>query len=301
MRKTLFLPFTLIVLFPALLTGGCGTTTSLVSRRALPDRDSPKQRVMVMPAADLTGMPSDELLDTVSAGVTKTLRKTGFFNVYHQNKAEKSASFKPGSPIDPELIREARETGINAIIFETLNPIETNPVKTGIWPFRRKARRFTVSMNVDIVDVNRGTILFSKEVTDNITLSDEETREEKEKSTNVQTERRVLKECLPDIIRKVAMGAIPSLNRQVWTGRIVSAGKGRIIINAGGDSGLRPGIVLEVFGEGESITSLKGQTYQVPGPRVGEIKIVSIKPRRSSAEPLNGTDFKSGQIIRVKE
>jgi hypothetical protein len=64
---------------------------------------------------------------------------------------------------------------------------------------------------------------------------------------------------------------------------------------------LRQGIVLEVFGEGEPITSLKGQTYRLPGPKVGEIRIVGIESRHSSAEPIDGTAFKSGQIIMVKE
>jgi hypothetical protein len=34
---------------------------------------------------------------------------------------------------------------------------------------------------------------------------------------------------------------------------------------------------------------------------VGEIRIVGIKSRHSSAEPINGTDFKSGQIIKIKQ
>ncbi len=301
MKKRLYILVIIIGLFPALLLAGCGASASLESR-ALPDNDWPKKRVMVMPATNLSGMPLDELMDIVSEELTKILRKTGFFNIYSVGDKDPFTSrfFKPGEPIDPELMRKAKEMGMNAIIFETVNPVETNTVKSGIWPFRRKTHRFTVSMNIDILDVNRGTILLSNEIADNIILSDEEAKEEKEKSPNVETKKRALKECLPDILKKVAMMVSRSLNREAWAGRIVSTDEKRIIINAGRDAGLRPGIVFEVFGEGEYITSFKGQTYQVPGPKVGEIRNVRIKPHHSSAEPINGTNFKPGQIIRVK-
>lgn len=299
-KKRPYIFLTAIALFAILLSAGCGTSASLVLG-GLPTNDWPKKRVMLMPATDLTGIPLDGLMDTVRAELSKTLKKTGFFNVYHQDKTKKFRIFKPREPIDPELMREAKGTGMNAIIFETINPIETNLVKTGIWPFRRKVRRFTVSMNIDILDVNRGTILLSKEVADNITFSEEETEEEREKSTDVETKKKALEECLPDLLKQAAMAAILSLNGQMWIGTIVSADEKGIIINAGRDAGLRPGIVCEVFGAGESITSFKGQTYHLPGPKVGEIKIVRIKPRHSLAEPANGSAFKSGQIIRVKE
>lgn len=300
MNKKLDALLTATILLPILLLAGCGTSASLESR-GLPDNDWPKKRVMVMPATNLTGIPLDELIDTVSEELTKILGKTGFFNIYHHNKTKKSLLFKPGEPVDPELIREAREMGMNAIIFETVNPIETNSVKPGIWSSRGKAQRFTVSINIDIVDVNRGIMLLSKEIADNTTVSDEEAEKEKEKSPDVETKKRAFKECLPDILEKAAMAVSLSLNREVWTGRIESTDKKRIIINAGRDAGLRSGIVFEVFAKGEYITSFKGQTFQLLGPKVGEIKTVGIKPRHSTAEPITGTDFKAGQIVRVKD
>jgi len=300
MTKKLHVLLAAIALLPVPLFAGCGTSASLESR-GLPDNDWPKKRVMVMPATDLTGIPLDELIDTVSEEFSKILGKTGFFNVYHHNKAKKFLLFKPGEPVDPGLMRKAREMGMNAIIFETINPVETSSVKSGIWPSREKAHRFTVSINIDIVDVDRGTILLSKEIAGKITVRDEETEKGKEKSSDVEIKKRVLKECLLDMLEKAAMAASLLLNREVWTGRIESTDNKRIIINAGRDAGLRPGIVLEVFDKAECITSFKGQTYQLPGPKVGEIKTVGIEPRHSTAEPITGTDFKAGQIVRVKD
>jgi len=39
----------------------------------------------------------------------------------------------------------------------------------------------------------------------------------------------------------------------------------------------------------------------LPGQKLGEIKIVTLKTRRSLAEPVEGDGFKVGQIIRVKD
>ena len=132
-----------------LLLAGCGMRALLTSQ-LLPDNDWPKKRVMVMPATDLTGIALHKSIDTTSKELTKILRKTGFFNLYPHNKTKKFQSFAPGESIDPELLKEAKERGMNAIIFETINPIELNPGKSGIWPFRKKAWSCTVSMNIDI-------------------------------------------------------------------------------------------------------------------------------------------------------
>ena len=300
MNKRSYFQLTVFALFSLLLLAGCGMKALLTSQ-LLPDNDWPKKRVMVMPATDLTGIALHESIDTISEELTKILRKTGSFNLCPHNKTKKFRPFRSEEPIDPELLREAKERGMNAIIFETLNPIELNPGKSGIWPFRKKAWSCTVSMNIDIVDVISETILLSKEIADNITLSSEETTEETEKGGNTETKKRALKECLPDILKEAANAASLSLNQKVWTGRIVSIDTKEIIINAGSDVGLRPGVVLEVFSKGEYITSFNKQTYQLPGPKAGEIKIVSIQQHHSFAEPIKEGNFKPGQIIRIKD
>ena len=300
MNKRSYFLLTICALFSLLFFAGCGMRALLTSQ-LLTDNDWPKKRVMVMPATDLTGVAFHESIDIISEELTKILQKTGCFNLYPHNKTKKFHSFTPGESIDPELLREAKERGMNAIIFETINPIQLNPGKSGIWPFRKKAWDCTVSMNIDILDVTSETLLLSKEIAGNITLSSEETTEETEKDGNTETKKMALTKCLPDILKEAANAASLSLNQKAWTGRIVSIDTKEIIINAGSDVGLRPGVVLEVFSEGEYITSFNEQTYQLPGPKVGEIKIVGLKTRHSLAEPINGNGFKAGQIVKVKD
>lgn len=279
---------------------GCATGPSMFSR-ALSDNNWPKKRVMVMPVINLTGLTSDELVDAVSQEVSTILRESGLFIVYQYNKTEQSYSFQVGKPVDPELLRVSQERGINALIFETVNPIEVDLVRKGMWPFRRKAQRFTVSVNIDIVDVNTRTVILGEDLAKDITFSGEEIRTETEKTPYAEKKTKALKECLPEILKKAARSATRSLNQQAWTGRIVSLDQQGIMVNAGRDVGLRPGVVLEVFCTGECITSCTGQTYELPGVKVGEIKVVTLKTRYSLAEPVKGDGFKVRQIVRVKD
>ena len=83
--------------------------------------------------------------------------------------------------------------------------------------------------------------------------------------------------------------------------RIVSLDEGKIMINAGRDAGLRPGVVFEVFCADECVTAFTGQTYTLPSQKVGEIRIVSLKTRRALTEPVNGEGFEVGQIVMVKD
>jgi len=300
MKRRFYILLSTIFLLLLVFLVGCATGPSMFSR-ALSDNNWPKKRVMVMPVINLTGLTSDELVDVVSEEVSTILRESGLFVVYQYNKTQQSYSFQVGKPVDPELVRVSQERGINALIFETVNPIEVDLVRKGIWPFRRRAQRFTVSVNIDIVDVNTRTVILGEDLAKDITFSGEEIRTEKEETPYAEKKRKALKECLPEILKKAARSATRSLNQQAWTGRIVSLDQQGIMVNAGRDVGLRPGVVLEVFCTGESITSCTGQTYELPGVKVGEIKIVASKTHHSFAEPVRGTDHQPGQIVRVKD
>lgn len=300
MKRRFYILLSTIFLLLLVFLVGCATGPSMFSR-ALSHNDWPKKRVMVMPVINLTGLTSDELVDVVSEEVSTILRESGLFIVYQYNKTEQSYSFQVGKPVDPELLRVSQERGMNALIFETVNPIEVDLVRKGIWPFRRRAQRFTVSVNIDIVDVNTQTVILGEDLAKDITFSGEEIRTEKEETPYAEKKRKALKECLPEILKKAARSATRSLNQQAWTGRIVSLDQQGIMVNAGRDVGLRPGVVLEVFCTGECITSCTGQTYELPGVKVGEIKIVALKTHHSFAEPVRGTDHQPGQIVRVKD
>lgn len=283
--------FALIVNLPLY---GCGIGGLLTAT------NWPKKRVMIMNAHDLTGLGLNRAAETVSEGLAEHLKKTGFFYVF-RNTTEQPPFFEPGEPIPTELLRHANDMGMNAIIFETINPMEITPTTSGLWPFRKKARMFRVSINLDIVDARRRTLLLSKEFAHSATVKGEGAEDENEGHPGGETEKRILLDQIQKVIKKAAETASNSLNHEIWTGTIVSIDAQQITVNAGEDVGLKPGVVLEVYAYGEPITSWKDQTYHLPGKKVGEIKTVRIESRHSIATPLNSSGFKAGQTVKIKD
>ena len=278
---------------------GCGTGPSLISQ-TMKDTDWPKKRVMAMPTVNLSGVSSGGFVNTVSEELSKNLRKTGFFIIQRHDETTHSYTFKLGKPLEQELMNSATESGLNAVVFTTVTPVEITPARKGVWPFRKHGEKFTVSVNMDIVDVNIGTVIISKDFAEDIKFSGETIIASGAQDPFAERKERALEKCLPDIIEKATKTAIRSLNRQVWTGRIVSLDEGKIMINTGRDAGLRPGVVFEVFCVDECVTACTGQTYALPDQKVGEIRIVSLKTRHALTEPVEGDGFKVGQIVRVK-
>ena len=279
---------------------GCGTGRSLVSQ-TIKDTDWPKKRVIVMPTVDLSGVSSGGLVNTVSEELSENLRKTGFFIIQQPDETTHSYTFKLGKPLEQELMKKATKSGINAIVFTTVTPVEITSARKGVWPFRKHAEKFTVSLNMDIVDINLGTVIISKGYAQDTKFSGETIIATGKQGPFAERKLKALEKRLPEIVEKATKTAIRSLNRQVWTGRIVSLDEGKIMVNAGRDVGLRPGVVFEVFCADECVTAYTGQTYALPGQKVGEIRLVGLKTRRSFAEAVEGVGFQVGQIVRVKD
>ena len=105
---------------------------------------------------------------------------------------------------------------------------------------------------------------------------------------------------LSEILEHQADAIIDGLNDKPWTGRVLSANRESIVINAGKDVGINKGKVFNVFGKGELIRSVSGRSIYLLGQKVGEIKTVKVMDSHSSATPVSGGSFKAGQVIRVK-
>ncbi len=279
----------LIVFFLFFITGGCTWNIPLVPR-IMPGNDWPKKRIMITRATCLTSIDPNELTESLA----KALKGSGYFNVCTGQTDQGPVLLNPGESIDSELIKEARERGINALIFETLNPVEKRATASGIWPLRKKVLSYRVSMIVNILDVESETVILSKEIAENTNYKLKET----EKSDDSVLKKRAVKECIPEILDRATREISISLNRREWRGRIISAENKMLVINAGRDAELRPGVILKVYKEGKPLTCFDGKTYCLPGQKVGEIKIVELRSRQAFAEPLEGEGFHSGQIVK---
>lgn len=293
-------------------SSGCSTVRSWydfgtesvksVSSKVMPgERDGLKKKVLVFPLMDQAGI-GEERAEEINSALMDLLQRDG--NLIVQRSAipiPTTAGIRSpqlGIVIDPELAQMSEEMGMNVLVTCILSPFETTSKKTGIWPWRKIRRETEISVFVNVFDIINNTLFLTNLESGKIKTSVDISEERGEKT---ELDKNLLNRALTPIMSRHASAIKSVLKKYPWTGRIISADKNNIIINAGKEVGVKAGSVFEVFGEGESIRSASGQPLYLLGPKAGEIKIEEVMERHSSAVPFSDSQFKPGQAIRLKD
>jgi hypothetical protein len=87
-----------------------------------------------------------------------------------------------------------------------------------------------------------------------------------------------------------------NLIRAVFPMKVIGISNGQIYINRGAEGGLAVGDVLDVFRVGEALVDPDtGESLGVIEDRLGDLKIVEIKPKVAIAEPVS----LSGEVAKL--
>lgn len=287
----------------------------MVYNKFIPDKDGLKKRVLILPVIDQAGL-GDAKVKEVQALFIEELRKKENFLVREATLAPSSDNLKRTAQfdiiVDPLLSKKAEEMGMNVLITATIHPIDVNVEKKGIWPILIISRKLELSMVVSALDLTNGTLFMTN--LENTKLKMEEQvegyevlqienqfQEEEAKNPLSFVDEEKFKEALDDMVRDQADAILEVLEEEPWSGKILSVDGKDLVINAGRDVGLITGSLFEVFEKGESIQAVNGRSYNLLGPKTGEIKAVRVLDDHAAAVPWKGTGFKAGQTIRVKK
>jgi hypothetical protein len=282
-----------------LFTAGCATTRS-ISERFLPERDALTKKVMALPLLDVGGL-GGRWTEEAQRELYERLGRSPRISLHFQGSEERSGTTGV-SPVEygiitrPEIIRNARAQGMNAVIAGALNPVEVTRKKAGIWPFRRKVVAYRVSMVVNVVDVNSGYLYLTSLESEEVTFPLEEDGLQDEKREREEA----LESVLPRIVKRQANAVSKELGEKPWTGTILLAGESGITISGGRDAGILPGQIFTVYPNAEPIATKDGRTLHLIGKAVGNIKVEEVMPDRSRAVGSEGGPFVEGQLVRPK-
>ena len=273
----------------------CSTTRSVV-KKITPNRPSLKKRVMVAPLIDQAGI-GPERTARIDADFVGLLRISPHLLIFRTEKdIYRAAGIKTsefGIIASPELIKRARDSGMNTLIVMVLNPLEATSRKTGIWPFRDTSRIIEISMLVNVVDTTSGCLYStSLESEEMAFLIDELPGRDKNEIID-----QIIEEKMPRILKHQSSAAIKNIVEQPWTGKILTVDNGTIKINAGKDVGVRQGQVFTVFAVGEKIVCQEGRSFYLLGKKIGKIKTTSVMEKTSLAVPVAEGAFMAGQVI----
>jgi hypothetical protein len=103
-------------------------------------------------------------------------------------------------------------------------------------------------------------------------------------------------------LEEIVQGVLESLKFFDWSARVIRTESGRVYIDAGQRSGLRPGDILDVYGPGEEIINPVTQLSLgwAPGPLKGRIRVSGFFGVDGAyATPLEGNDFRIQDVVKV--
>ena len=306
-KKDSIARFCLIICVSLIPVWGYSTTKALVKKmdpravvkKIMPTKPDLKKRIMVFPFVDRAGLGPAGAAKATSdfANQLAQSRYILVFDAPGDLRVSKwTDSFEYGVLTHPALIRKAREMGMNALVTGIVGPIESTTRKTGIWGFRKLSRVYELSVVVNVVDVNCGTLF----------LTSHESEEEAFPVDDVefQDERGVVEEALRQTIPRLLKGQASKVDshlaKEPWAGTILSVQDNRIRINAGKDLGVEPGKVFTVFAKGESLHCQNGKSIEIIGKKIGEVRATEVMEKESLAVPLKDGAFITGQMVRSR-
>jgi hypothetical protein len=265
-----------------------------------------KKRVLVLPFLDQAGMGREKVGEFTEIFLSHFNKDDHY--VIHMGSSLPTPMGMSRVPefgiiTDPVGAKKAADMGMNIMITAVLSPENARTRKKGIWPFRKVVADVEIPMIVNAYDVVNGTLVLthleSVEIETDVEEFDPFFDEEPGK-LKYELDPKQVDKAWAQILERQAQALNRKLKAQPWMGRILAVDSGGVLINAGEDVSLKPGVVFEVLGRAETIQSADGRSISLLGPRVGELKVTEINGDRALTTPLSDALVEVGQIIRIK-
>ncbi|HOP48811.1 MAG TPA: hypothetical protein PK874_14230, partial [Desulfobacteraceae bacterium] len=121
----------------------CSTTKHFAQKIIPGGMSELKKRILVLPFSTMAA-PEWGTGAQISDDFIMLLEKDSHILIYKPPEEESWLSGK-----NPELLKKAEYSGINAFVTGILYHIETRIAKKGIWPFRKHRKIYEISMAVN--------------------------------------------------------------------------------------------------------------------------------------------------------
>ncbi|MFO7733553.1 MAG: CsgG/HfaB family protein [Candidatus Aminicenantes bacterium] len=243
------------------------------------------------------------------------LVETGKFKILERQEIDAvigEQDFGASGRVDPATAAKiGKILGAQYLLYGTVNEFEYSKagekggVRIGGLRVGAGQASAHIGMDVRIVDAVTGEILFSTRSTANASRTGFKVGYS---SSDFGANLAAFKNTpLGEATRKAIEDAVAKLARDFggeaaapppvsWSGNLIIAEGGTLVIKAGTKDGLKVGDVLTVYRPKTITTGVEVLT--VGEERIGRIRLTSVGESAASAEVLEGTGFKTGDIVR---
>jgi hypothetical protein len=190
-----------------------------------------------------------------------------------------------------------RQLGVNAVIAGSLNNIRPKDEEEGILWTKGTHYSIEVSIRSAVYDTQTATKTLDESFAESVEIDEMQYRVIQEEGVYSEPQ---IKEALGRLVSDMSDRICETLDEQNWHGFITAIKAEKVTVSTGGQVGLEPGDILEVFKSGQVLEGVDGQQFIIPGPKTAEIEIVAVSEKEAEAATFPGQEIKTGFIVRKK-
>ena len=305
----------LILLLSVALLCGCGTysnlkksTGNMVRDFRAPDDDL-KKMVFMARLSNQVATAQQDMGAVIESRYLEALPKSCpnlFITGSENSEASRMLNLlfqKPVGPADSlDLIRIGKQLGISAVMKSRFSAVAVRQRDSGFLWLRKKLPFAWVSATTEVYDTETGAKYLDETFTRELKLNDEaaESIRKGEISSVPAVEKAVF-----EIIQEMADTVCDATIRKPWKGYVTKVAGTRaseeiLTLSSGSQSGLSAGRVLKVYEPGQRIQGTDGQTFLLPGKKIGEIRITSVSSDSAEAVATSGGGFNVDNVVKTK-
>jgi hypothetical protein len=195
------------------------------------------------------------------------------------------------------LIRIGKQLGLSAVVNSRFYAIAVRQQDSGFLWLRKKLPFAWISATTEVYDMETGAKYLDETFTRELKLTDESA--ESIRKGNVSSVPAVEKAVF-EIIQEMADAVCDAVIRKPWKGYVAKVSGDTLTLSSGSRSGLSAGRVLKVYEPGQRIQGAEGQTFLLPGKKIGEIRITTVSSDSAEAIAITGSGFQIDCVVKTK-
>jgi hypothetical protein len=261
----------------------------------------PVKRVVVIPFMNRTPYGGNSLADYATDTVKEQVRHLEELTLVPEALLENAdAVYTDSKSLEfKDLVERAASVDVSAIIFGTIENIETEDKGEDVGIFRQRKVKTMATVHLQVFDVRNSRFLISKTVDADAIEENLDFLIDRD-LTGFSLDR--AKAAVFCALEKV-FGELSSFAHRIdWSGRIAKVDVDRYYINGGELTGISKGQLLQVFEEGQPITDPENNQVVglAPGRFKGYLKIIDLFGEDGAVGVVQtGGGFKEKDRLRV--